>query len=110
MAADSPHVGHSRVVQLFDHSEHNGPHGFHLCLVLELLSPSFFTIQKCYHKKHYEIPVNVVKNATRQILEGLDYLHQSCGIIHTGKLHFIGYLTNVFQDLQSDNILIQIGN
>jgi serine/threonine-protein kinase SRPK3 len=31
------------------------------------------------------IPVAVMKEVARQVLQGLDFLHRECGIIHTGR-------------------------
>jgi serine/threonine-protein kinase SRPK3 len=71
------HPGYERIV-LLDHFEHKGPYGIHLCLVLELLGPTLCAVQKAYQKRQREIPAPVVKKITKQILQGLDYLHQSC--------------------------------
>jgi serine/threonine-protein kinase SRPK3 len=30
------------------------------------------------------IPVAVMREVARQLLQGLDFLHRECGIIHTG--------------------------
>lgn len=83
-SVDPQHPGFSRIVQLLDHFEYNGPHGLHLCLVLEVLGPSLGDVQDLYHAKQWEVPSTVVKRFTKQILVGLDYLHHSCGIVHTG--------------------------
>lgn len=40
------------------------------------------------------IPTRIVKRISRQVLQGLDYLHSVCGIIHT--------------DLKPENILLEI--
>jgi serine/threonine-protein kinase SRPK3 len=45
---------------------------------------------------HRGIPMPLVKQITKQILLGLDYLHRECGIIHT--------------DLKPENVLIEIGD
>jgi serine/threonine-protein kinase SRPK3 len=86
MSADPQHSGYGRIIHLFDHFEHKGPYGTHLCLVLELLGPSVSAVQKAYQMQQHEMPAPVVKKIAKQILQGLDYLHQSCGIIHTGSL------------------------
>jgi len=37
-------------------------------------------------KSNYEgLPIPLVKKITKQVLEGLQYLHEKCQIIHTGK-------------------------
>jgi serine/threonine-protein kinase SRPK3 len=36
-----------------------------------------------------KLPVHLVKQVARQILLGLDYLHRSCKVVHTGQwFHF----------------------
>ena len=45
---------------------------------------------------HRGIPMPLVKQITKQVLLGLDYLHRECGIIHT--------------DLKPENVLIEIGD
>jgi serine/threonine-protein kinase SRPK3 len=77
--------GHSRIVQLRQNFEHLGPNGAHLCLVLELLGPSMSDVQRFFRQKQKAIPSVIVKRVLRQTLLGLDYLHHSCGIVHTGK-------------------------
>jgi serine/threonine-protein kinase SRPK3 len=105
MSVDPQHHGYARIIHLFDHFEHEGPHGIHLCLVLELLGPSLASLQKTYQKHQREIPAPVVKKATQQVLQGLDYLHRSCGIIHTGML---SETPTLIKDLQPSNILIEL--
>jgi serine/threonine-protein kinase SRPK3 len=104
-SADPEHIGHGRIVMLLDHFQHQGPHGIHFCLVLELLGPNLSIVQRLYEKQQHELPVTVVKQITKQILQGLEYLHDSCRIIHTGKTFGRGS-TN--QDIQPSNILVEL--
>merc|ERR1719433_530912 len=55
------------VAQLLDHFDVQGP---------DLLS-----LIKKY--KYQGIPIAIVKQIAKQVLEGLDYLHNECKIIHT---------------------------
>jgi serine/threonine-protein kinase SRPK3 len=86
-SANPQHPGHSRIVQLLDHFEHNGPHGTHLCLVMEMLGPNLSDIQSLYLSQQQTVPSIIVRRFLKQVLIGLDYLHRSCGIIHTGERH-----------------------
>ena len=90
--ADPQHPGYAHVVSLLDQFEHEGPNGRHVCMVFEVLGENLLGLIKRY--EHRGIPIAVVKQITRQILLGLDYLHRECGIIHT--------------DLKPENVLIAI--
>lgn len=46
------------------------------------LGPNISALAKWYHDRR--LPTSLVKDITRQLLLGLDYLHDYCGIIHTG--------------------------
>jgi len=76
------HSGHSHVIQLRDHFYHEGPNGKHICIVTELLSEDLTSFSRRW--KYDRIPQPLAKVITRQIILGLDYLHNSCGILHTG--------------------------
>lgn len=77
------------VVALLDYFEHKGPNGRHYCLTFEVLSKSILSLMKRFNYKG--IPLQMIRVIVRQILEGLEYIHDSCGIIHT--------------DLKPENIL-----
>ncbi|KIM77248.1 hypothetical protein PILCRDRAFT_796290, partial [Piloderma croceum F 1598] len=79
---DIQHPGHSHVIQLRDHFYHEGPNGKHLCIVTELLSENLSSFSRRWNNER--IPQSLAKVITRQIILGLDYLHNSCGILHTG--------------------------
>ncbi|RIA92478.1 kinase-like domain-containing protein [Glomus cerebriforme] len=85
---DAP--GRRYVVELLDHFQHKGPHGTHVCMVFEVLGENLLSLIKRYH--HRGIPPHLVKQITRQVLMGLDYMHRECGIIHT--------------DLKPENVLV----
>uniref|UniRef100_T1J8W1 non-specific serine/threonine protein kinase n=1 Tax=Strigamia maritima TaxID=126957 RepID=T1J8W1_STRMM len=58
-----------KIVELLDNFTISGINGTHICMVLKSGSIGF--------------PITKVKNIIRQVLEGLDYLHTTCKIIHT---------------------------
>ncbi|KAH8407634.1 hypothetical protein KR222_008296 [Zaprionus bogoriensis] len=70
-----------KTVQMFDDFKITGVNGTHICMVFEVLGDNLL---KLIRKSNYRgIPLENVKSITRQILEGLDYLHSCCNIIHT---------------------------
>ena len=94
VAANPNHPGKAHVVQLLDSFEHKGPNGRHMCMVFEVLGENLLGLIKRYN--HRGIPMALVKQITKQVLLGLDYMHRECEIIHT--------------DLKPENVLIEIGD
>lgn len=92
--ANPHHPGRKHVVSLLDSFEHKGPNGVHVCMVFEVLGENLLGLIKRWN--HRGIPMPLVKQITKQVLLGLDYLHRDCGIIHT--------------DLKPENVLIEIGD
>lgn len=92
--ANPSHPGKQYVVSLLDSFTHEGPNGSHVCMVFEVLGENLLGLIKRYRYKG--IPKVLVKQITKQVLLGLDYLHRECGIIHT--------------DLKPENVLIEIGD
>ncbi|EHK22803.1 serine/threonine protein kinase, CMGC group [Trichoderma virens Gv29-8] len=92
--ANPNHPGRKHVVSLLDSFEHKGPNGTHMCMVFEVLGENLLGLIKRWN--HRGIPMPLVKQITKQVLLGLDYLHRECGIIHT--------------DLKPENVLIEIGD
>ncbi|XP_050228639.1 uncharacterized protein LOC126677868 [Mercurialis annua] len=78
------------VVRLIDHFKHTGPNGQHYCMVLEFLGDSLLRLIR--HSRYKGIPLNKVREISKCILIGLDYLHRELGLIHS--------------DLKPENILL----
>lgn len=71
----------NKTVQLLNDFKISGVNGTHICMVFEVLGHNLL---KLILKSNYRgIPLENVKTITRQVLEGLDYLHTKCNIIHT---------------------------
>ncbi|XP_066559494.1 SRSF protein kinase 1b isoform X2 [Amia ocellicauda] len=69
------------VVQLLDDFKISGVNGTHVCMVFEVLGHHLL---KWIIKSNYQgLPLPCVKSIIRQVLQGLDYLHTKCKIIHT---------------------------
>jgi serine/threonine protein kinase len=70
-----------KTVQLLDDFKINGTNGTHVCMVFEVLGNNLL---KLIIKSNYHgIPLQNVKIIVKQVLQGLDYLHRKCKIIHT---------------------------
>uniref|UniRef100_A0A2R5LMS7 non-specific serine/threonine protein kinase n=1 Tax=Ornithodoros turicata TaxID=34597 RepID=A0A2R5LMS7_9ACAR len=81
-----------RVVQLLDDFKISGINGTHMCMVFEVLGHNLL---KLIIRSNYQgIPLQNVKTIIKQVLEGLEYLHSKCQIIHT--------------DIKPENILIAV--
>ncbi|WFD33331.1 non-specific serine/threonine protein kinase [Malassezia cuniculi] len=92
VSADTNHPGRRHCVALLDHFRHRGPNGSHVCMVFEVLGENLLSLIKRY--QHRGVPTHIVKQIAKQVLQGLDYMHSACNIIHT--------------DLKPENVLICI--
>ncbi|KAJ7646767.1 kinase-like protein [Roridomyces roridus] len=88
----SNHPGKMHVISFLDHFRHTGPNGTHVCMVFEVLGESLLGLVKRHQNKG--VPMHVVKQIAKQVLLGLDYMHRSCGVIHT--------------DIKPENVLVHI--
>ncbi|XP_004931537.2 SRSF protein kinase 3 [Bombyx mandarina] len=80
----------NKTVQLLNDFKITGVNGTHVCMVFEVLGHHLL---KLILRSNYRgIPRENVKTIIRQVLEGLDYLHTKCKIIHT--------------DIKPENVLI----
>ncbi|KAG9082220.1 hypothetical protein FS749_007021 [Ceratobasidium sp. UAMH 11750] len=91
-SADRSNQGGRHVVEYYDAFEVAGPEGTHSCIVTEVLGPSLENLR--HQAPNSLLPLRIVKTSIRQILLGLEYLHTSCGIIHT--------------DLKFDNFILRL--
>jgi serine/threonine-protein kinase SRPK3 len=82
----NPHSdGYRHVCQLVDNFTHQGPNGNHICLVLEVMQLDVHTLNVAFSKV---MPWPPLARLSKHLLRALAYLHDECGIIHTGKIFF----------------------
>lgn len=88
--SDPSDLKREKTVQLLNDFKIAGINGNHVCMVFEVLGHNLL---KLILKSNYRgIPLANVRTIIRQVLEGLDYLHTKCQIIHT--------------DIKPENVLI----
>ena len=88
--SDTEDPNRNRVVQLLDDFKISGINGSHVCMVFEVLGCNLLKL--IIRSKYRGIPLENVRCIIRQVLEGLNYLHARCSIIHT--------------DIKPENILL----
>jgi len=94
-SAQPKHRGFKHNVTLYDSFKFIGPHGKHICLVTEALSITLDYIRKLNDKGDRRLSVAVTKRLAKQILYGLEYLHDVCGIVHTGTSYLFFWPINI---------------
>uniref|UniRef100_A0A915AIS0 non-specific serine/threonine protein kinase n=1 Tax=Parascaris univalens TaxID=6257 RepID=A0A915AIS0_PARUN len=92
--ADENDVFRERVVSLLDEFSVTGVNGTHICMVFEVLGCNLL---KMIIRSNYQgLPLEHVRTITRQVLEGLQYLHEKAHIIHT--------------DIKPENVLVTMSH
>ena len=105
------HPGHNHVINLHDSFFHEGPNGWHVCLVYKAMGESLSYFQN--RLKDTRLPLPLMKRVARQLLQALDHVH-STGFVHTGKIVPIirwaipQRRLNVTKDINHKNILTEL--
>lgn len=90
--ADQGDEGCQRVIQLLDTFKLIGVNGTHVCMIFEV---SGCNLLKLIIDSNYQgLPLRQVKRITRQVMQGMSYLHGKCQIIHT--------------DIKPENVLVAL--
>ncbi|KAJ7456601.1 kinase-like domain-containing protein [Mycena latifolia] len=93
VASVSPlHPGRQHLVSFLDSFVHQGPEASHICIVFEPLGEHLLALIE--RNKRKGVPRALVKVIAKQVLLGLEYLHDECDLVHT--------------DIKPENILISI--
>lgn len=93
-SSDANDPNHNKTVQLLNDFKICGLNGTHICMVFEVLGHNLL---KLIIKSNYHgIPLKNVKTIIKQVLEGLNYLHNKCSIIHT--------------DIKPENVLLCVSD
>jgi serine/threonine-protein kinase SRPK3 len=80
---ESQHIGRRYVRVIKDSFTIQGPYGNHVCLALEPMRQTLWTVPP--YLGCMILPSPVFKPLLQLLLLGLDFLHSECHIIHTGK-------------------------
>lgn len=81
--ANPRHPGRNFVATLLESFRMTTPRGTHNCMVFDVLCEPLWILKRRF--KGNTIPLDLLKPISMLILEGLQYLHRECHIIHTGK-------------------------
>ncbi|CAL2052153.1 unnamed protein product [Caenorhabditis brenneri] len=89
--SESP-IGANNVVCLLDNFRIKGEYGMHVVMVTEVLGPDLFSILVKSNQK--VLTMDRIQRFSRNILNGLHFLHSDCGVMHL--------------DLKPENIMVTI--
>jgi len=79
--ASPSHPGRAYVVSFLDSFTHTLSSTNHICITFEPLGANLLSLIEKNRRKG--VPPCVVKSIAKQVLLGLQYLHDECGLVHT---------------------------
>jgi serine/threonine-protein kinase SRPK3 len=80
-AANPCHPGRPYIVSFLDSFDHRSPEDTHVCIVFEPLGETLLALIQRNKKKG--VSQALVKVIAKQVLLGLQYLHDECDLVHT---------------------------
>lgn len=83
---DPHHLGHNFVANLVDSFRVASQGGNHICLVFDVLCEPLWMLKHRFEGN--TIPLDVLREVSKLLLEGMRYLHTECHVVHTGNLSF----------------------
>lgn len=111
-ARTTQHRGLAHLPTLIDHFHLASQHGKHLCIVTPALGSTLGSLKAARGSGAFPIPL--VKKVASQCLQALDFLHNECGIVHTGTFssedisRTIAGSWRLWIDIKHDNIHISV--
>jgi serine/threonine-protein kinase SRPK3 len=78
------HAGPTHCLQMLGMFPEKSEHGDHICIVTEMLGGSLVDLRHSLNMRN-ALPIALVKRIVKQKLQALDFLHRTCGIVHTGR-------------------------
>lgn len=82
-AANPSHPGAGYIRTPIDNFQIDGSHGIHICLVYRPMRETLYDFRSRF--KNQRFPPQILKLYVVLLLQGLNYLHSECHLIHTGK-------------------------
>jgi serine/threonine-protein kinase SRPK3 len=80
--ANLNHPGYQHCLTLLDSFVCQSYHGPHISLVFDVLGSDMLSLQRTQPGRVFSL--QITKRIIKQVLLALDYLHQHCGLVHTG--------------------------
>ncbi|CAL2046519.1 unnamed protein product [Caenorhabditis brenneri] len=90
--SESSHTGSENVVTLLDNFRINGKECVHVAMVFEVLGMDLYSV--LYKSNQRKLTLNRIRSFSKDILQGLHFLHTKCKIMHL--------------DLKPENLLVKV--
>lgn len=84
-SAAPAHAGYAHVNRLLHQFAFDSHAGHHTCFVLGVTACDVAALQD--RQRDRRLPLRSILRLTHDVLQGLRYLHDECGIVHCGECH-----------------------